>query len=103
MSQSGSHSNAAELNSPPISATNPQTAFVKIKVFDATMEDMVAIRVHPRVTYAQLIEKVQNRLGAGVKNLKYRESRRGPFLELSDDEGLRAWIEATERHVLYAD
>ena len=101
--RSRSHSNAARLNSPPISATNPQTAFVKIKIFDSMTEDLIAIRVHPRVTYAQLIEKVRTRLGAGVKNLKYRESTGGPFLELSDDEELRAWIEATDRHVLYAD
>ena len=67
------------------------------------MEDIVTIRVHPRVTYAQLIEKVRNRLGAGVKNLKYRESTGGPFSELSDDEGLRVWMEVTERHLLYAD
>jgi len=102
-SRSRSHSNAARLNSPPISATNPQTAFVKIKIFDSVTEDLIAIRVHPRVTHAQLMEKVQSRLGAGVKNLKYRESTGGAFVELLDDGELRMWIEATDRHVLYAD
>ena len=66
-------------------------------------EDLIAIRVHPRVTYAQLMEKVQSRLGAGVKNLKYRESTGGAFVELLDDEELRTWIEVTGRHILYAD
>jgi bud emergence protein 1 len=98
-----SHSNAAKVNAPPISATNPQTAFVKIKIFDSVTEDLIAIRVHPRVTHAQLMEKVQSRLGAGVKNLKYRESSAGAFAELLDDEELRAWLETTDRHVLYAD
>ncbi|KAF9652124.1 hypothetical protein BDM02DRAFT_3089576 [Thelephora ganbajun] len=102
-SRSRSHSNAAKLSSPPISATNPQTAFVKIKIFDSITDDLIAIRVHPRVTHAQLMEKVQSRLGAGVKNLKYRESAGGAFVELSDDEELRSWMEATDRHVLYAD
>jgi len=102
-SRSRSQSNATRLNSPPISATNPQTAFVKIKIFDSMTEDLIAIRVHPRVSYAQLMEKVQSRLGAGVKNLKYRESTGGAFVELLDDEELRTWIEVTDRHILYAD
>jgi bud emergence protein 1 len=76
---------------------------VKIKIFDSITEDLIAIRVHPRVTHTQLMEKVQSRLGAGVKNLKYRESTGGAFVELLDDEELRMWIEATDRHVLYAD
>lgn len=101
--RSRSHSSAAKLNSPPISATNSQTAFVKIKIFDSITDDLIAIRVHPRVTHAQLMEKVQSRLGAGVRNLKYRESTGGVFVELLDDEELRTWIEATDRHVLYAD
>jgi len=101
--RSRSHSNAAKPNSTPISATNPKTAFVKIKIFDSITEDLIAIRVHPRVTHTQLMEKVQSRLGAGVKNLKYRESTGGSFVELLDDEELRAWIETTDRHVLYAD
>jgi bud emergence protein 1 len=102
-SRSRSQSNATKLNSPPISATNPQPAFVKIKIFDSITEDLIAIRVHPRVTHTQLMEKVQSRLGAGVKNLKYRESVGGVFVELLDNEELRSWIEATDRHVLYAD
>ena len=102
-SRSRSQSNATKLNSPPISATNPQTAFQKIKIFDSMTEDLIAIRVHPRVSYTQLMEKVQSRLGAGVKNLKYRESTGGAFVELLDDEELRTWIEVTDRHVLYAD
>lgn len=98
-----SHPNAIKVNSPPISATNPKTAFVKIKIFDSVTEDLIAIRVHPRVSHAQLMEKVQSRLGAGVKNLKYRESAGGAFAELLDDEELRTWVETTDRHVLYAD
>lgn len=96
--------NASKVNYPPISATNSQSAFVKIKIFDSVTEDLIAIRVHPRVTHAQLLEKVQSRLGAGVRNLKYRESATGgSFVELFDDEELRTWIEGTDRHVLYAD
>jgi bud emergence protein 1 len=76
---------------------------VKIKIFDSITDDLIAIRVHPRVTHAQLMEKVKSRLGAGVKNLKYRESAGGAFVELLDNEEMRTWIESTDRHVLYAD
>lgn len=98
-----SHSNATKLNSPPISATNPQPAFVKIKIFDSVTDDLIAIRVHPRVTHAQLMEKVLSRLGGNVKNLRYRRSAGGDFVELLDDNSLRSWIGTTERHVLYAE
>ena len=102
-SRSQSQSNATRLNSPPISATNPQTAFVKIKIFDSVTDDLIAIRVHPRVTHTQLMEKITSRLGGGVKNLKYRESSGGAFVELLNDVELKTWMESTERHVLYAD
>ncbi|KAF9780077.1 hypothetical protein BJ322DRAFT_309455 [Thelephora terrestris] len=103
VSRSLSQSGAAKLNSPPISANNPQTAFVKIKIFDSVTDDLIAIRVHPRVTHAQLMEKVLSRLGGNVKNLRYRRSAGGDFVELLDDNSLRSWLETTERHVLYAD
>ena len=101
-SRSRSQSNATKLNSPPISANNPQTAFVKIKIFDSMTEDLIAIRVHPRVSYGQLKEKIQSRLGAGVRSLKYRDEG-SAFVELLDDGELRTWIEETDRHVLYAE
>lgn len=101
-SRSRSHSNATNLNTPPISATNPQTAFVKIKIFDSLTEDLIAIRVHPRVTHSQLMEKVQMRLGDNVVNLRYRDSGSG-FVDLQDDAELRSWIETADKHVLYAD
>jgi len=76
---------------------------VRIKIFDSITEELIAIRVHPRVTHAQLMEKIQSRLGAGIKNLRYRESTSGPFVELLDDDELREWLESTDRHILYAD
>lgn len=99
--RSRSQSNAAY--KPPISATNPQTAFIKIKIFDRTTDDLVAIRVHPRVTHAQLMDKVQARLGDNVSNLRYRDSLSNDFVELATDEELSDWLDSTDRHVLYAD
>ncbi|KAJ3514889.1 hypothetical protein NLJ89_g2113 [Agrocybe chaxingu] len=104
-SRSRSHSTATttNLNTPPISAANPQTAFVKIKIFDRVADDLIAIRVHPKVTHSELMEKVQARLGGEVGHLRYRDSMTNTFVGLDSDEELRAWMEATDKHVLYAD
>ena len=90
-------------NNPPISAGNPQTAFVKIKIFDRVADDLIAIRVHPKVTHAELMEKVQSRLGTMVTTLRFRDSMTNTFVGLDNDEELRAWMEGTDKHVLYAD
>jgi bud emergence protein 1 len=93
----------SNLNTPPISAANPQTAFVKIKIFDRVADDLIAIRVHPRVTHAELMEKVQSRLGGDVTNLRYRDSVTNDFVGLDSDEDLRFWMDSTDKHVLFAD
>ncbi|KAI9001151.1 hypothetical protein BD414DRAFT_519257 [Trametes punicea] len=99
--RSRSASNAAY--TPPISATNPNAAFVKIKIFDRVQDDLVAIRVHPRVTHAQLMDKVQARLGGNVAVLRYRDSLSNELLPIENDAELRNWLENAERHVLYAE
>jgi len=76
---------------------------VKIKIFDRVTDDLVAIRVHPRVTHAELMDKVQTRLGGDVGNLKYRDSLTNTYVGLDSDDELRAWMEGTDKHVLYAD
>ncbi|KAJ6627492.1 hypothetical protein B0H10DRAFT_1869727 [Mycena sp. CBHHK59/15] len=101
-SRSGS-TMTSNINTPPISAANPQTAFVKIKIFDRVADDLIAIRVHPRVKHSELMDKVQARLGGEVANLKYRDSMSNAFVGLDSDQQLRAWIEGTDKHVLYAD
>lgn len=103
-SRARSHSNAtSNLNNPPISAANPQTAFVKIKIFDRVADDLIAIRVHPKVTHLELMEKIQTRLGGEVTILRYRDSLTNTFVGLGNDDDLRVWMEGTDKHVLYAD
>ena len=102
-SRSQSTATTTNLNTPPISSANPQTAFVKIKIFDRVADDLIAIRVHPRVTHAELMDKVQTRLGGDVGNLRYRDSLTNTYVGLDSDEELRAWMEGTDKHVLYAD
>jgi bud emergence protein 1 len=103
-SRSRSQSNAtSNLNNPPISAGNSQTAFVKIKVFDRVTDDLIALRVHPRVSHGELMDKVQARLGGEVMHLRYRDSLSNEFIGLDDDDALSDWMESTDKHVLYAD
>ncbi|KIJ56835.1 hypothetical protein M422DRAFT_57447 [Sphaerobolus stellatus SS14] len=90
------------LNSPSISANNPQTAFVKIKIFHRRTDDLIAIRVNPRVTHDQLMQKVQERLGGDVQVISYRSSVSGSFVELPNDSAMRDWLDTAEKHVLYA-
>jgi bud emergence protein 1 len=102
-SRSGSVAAAANLNTPPISAANSQTAFIKIKIFDRVADDLIAIRVHPRVSHAELMDKVQSRLGGEVVQLRYRDSMSNGFVDLHGDDSLRRWLAGTDKHVLYAD
>ena len=90
---------------PTISASVPQTAFIKIKVFDRIQDDLIAIRVHPRVTHEQLLDKVQQRLGGQVARLSYRETGDDgeDFVPLQQDDDVLWWIGSTDKHVLYAD
>jgi bud emergence protein 1 len=90
-------------NHPPISATNSNPAFVKIKIFDRLTQDLIAIRVSPRVTHNQLMDKVRARLGNDVRHLAYRNSITNNFFSLDDDQSLKEWLDGAEKHVLYAD
>lgn len=89
------------LNAPPVSAENPQTAFVRIKIF--VVDDLIAIRVHPKVTHSELMKKVQGRLGTYITTLRYRDSLSNEFVGLENDDGLREWLDRTAKHVLYAE
>lgn len=86
--------------SPTISATNSQTAFLKIKVFRGT-DDLIAIRVNPRVSHTQLMDKIRERLGHDIREINYRTSS-GTFAELQDDYSLRDWLDHSDKYVLYA-
>lgn len=97
-----SRTSAGNANAPPISATNSQAAYVKIKIFDRATDDLIAIRVPPRVSHRQLMEKVRERLGNEVRVLRYRNSMTGKFDPLEEAE-LARWLKTAEKLVLYAD
>lgn len=86
--------------SPTISATNSQTAFLKIKIFHRQTDDLIAIRVSPRISHSQLMEKIRERLGDDIRTIKYRSSS-GNFTDLSNDYLLQDWLGASDKYVLY--
>jgi bud emergence protein 1 len=106
VNMSSSHGNP---NSPRISQSNPNAAFVKIKIFHSSTDELIAIRVSPRVTRRQLMEKVRERLGNDVANVKYREGMAagsggtGHFVDIMDDSELRGWMGSGDKLVLYAE
>jgi len=94
---------APNINTPPISNTNSQTAFIKIKIFDRVADDVIAIRVHPLVSHHELMDKVQARLGGDVALLRHRDDMSNEFIQIETDGDLRSWLSGTDKHVLYAD
>jgi bud emergence protein 1 len=79
-------------------------AFIKIKILDRNTDDMIAIRVPPRVTYDQLVDKVRDRLVAQVSRLQYRNAAGGEeFSDVLDDRTLREWLDREDKLVLYAE
>lgn len=87
--------------------TSGQPPYVKIKIFDRATDDLIAIRVHPNVTYEELYEKVHARLGAAVSALRYKDASMGGgggYGEIRDDQELRDWMRTEDQKlVLYAE
>lgn len=83
----------------------PSPAFIKIKIFNRSTEDLVAIRVPPSVTFAALLEKVKDRLGHDINVLRYKEYDSGPnvMMRLSDDDDLQDFLATGDKLQLYAD
>jgi bud emergence protein 1 len=94
---------------PPISASNPNTAFVKIKIFHSSTDELIAIRVSPRVALQQLMDKVRERLGSDIEGIKYRDGQAGGgggpggWVDIFDDIDLKKWVASGDKLVLYAE
>lgn len=101
--------------SAPAAPPNPRSgaAFVKVKVYDKATDDLIALRVHPQVTYAELLEKVRARLGPDVNVLSYKvggsgvsaaAGAHGPTQEIRDDRDMAEWMAVEDqRLILYAE
>ncbi|KAF8324463.1 uncharacterized protein EI90DRAFT_3129928 [Cantharellus anzutake] len=104
-----SHGRSPTASSIALDGPGGQTfpAFLKVKIFHSSTDDLIAIRVSPRVTYQQLLSKVRDRLGADVTELKYRNERsatRGEkgLTSIHGDNELKEWVARNSKLVLYA-
>ncbi|KAK4686861.1 bud emergence protein 1, partial [Tremellales sp. Uapishka_1] len=90
---------------PPVRQSNPP--YIKIKIYDRATDDLIAIRVHPSVSHAELFEKVRARLGNEISSLRYRTSMsqaQPQYRELRDEQDLKVWLGAEDQKlVLYAE
>lgn len=101
-SEGGQSSTSRQSNpmSPTISASNSQTAFLKIKIFHRQTDDLIAIRVNPRISHSQLMDKIRERLGDDIRTVGYRTPS-GDFTELTNDYLLQDWLGVSDKYVLY--
>lgn len=105
----GSVAPATTITSTQAPTPNGQPPYIKIKIYDRVTDDLIAIRVHPSVTYDDLFDKVRARLGNEVNLLKYRTGMspggaQGGYREIRDDRDLREWMRAEDQKlVLYAE
>lgn len=92
------------------SGAGPTSQFLKVKIFHSNSDDLIAIRVSPRITHHQLVEKVRDRLGNEIRELRYSlkgapsgGGRAAPeMITIHDDEDLREWVANNSKLVLYA-
>ncbi|EIW67984.1 hypothetical protein M231_05555 [Tremella mesenterica] len=107
--QSSSGPGPGHVTNMSTTSTTGQPPYVKIKIYDRATDDLIAIRVHPNVSLAELFEKVRGRLGSNVGALRYRTgvAMAGvpqAYKEIGDDRDLKDWITGEDQKlVLYAE
>jgi bud emergence protein 1 len=108
----GSGSGPVAASTPTSAGPGPsagqQPSYIKIKIYDRTTDDLIAIRVHPSVSHAELFDKVRARLGPDIQVLRYRTGMAGgaggAYKDLRDDRELREWLRIEDQKlVLYAE
>ncbi|CAZ84756.1 unnamed protein product [Tuber melanosporum] len=60
--------------------------FMKVKI--TYSDDLIAIRLPKDVSYVQLQEKLQERLGADISSVRYKDEPSGTYVELLSDNDL---------------
>lgn len=75
--------------------------YIKIKIYFA--DDLIAIRVPRQITFNQLMEKLQDRLGTVIKSLRFKEEINNHLFLIRCDNDLRDAINQNSKLVLYAE
>lgn len=75
-------------------------AFMKIKI--TYRDDLIAIRLPKDVTFAQLQDKLQERLGTPLSEIQYKDEPTGQFRSLLSDQDLNVAQSRNNKLWLYA-
>lgn len=109
MSQNGHMRSASDLHPPQMnrhdSSVSQQTQssaqqFIKVKI--QYEGELIAIRLPRDVTYKQLEEKLQDRLGAVLESIQYKDEPTNTFVNLMSDNDLNTALSRNSKLVLYA-
>ncbi|GAA5948199.1 hypothetical protein JCM3765_001309 [Sporobolomyces pararoseus] len=114
--QQPSSASSVHSNTAPLGTANQNVPFIKIKIFHRNTDDLIAIRVPPTVSHSALLDKVRERLGSDVGNLRYREeggltpppnsnsqivmAGGARLIGLENDHDLERWVRSGARLVL---
>lgn len=110
--QANSRHPAAQNSTGSASGAGGAVPFVKIKIYDGTTDDLIALRVQRNVTYLELMDKVHQRLGPDISTLQYKVGASGPVgpngaghnRRITNDRELMEWMNTEDqRLILYAE
>lgn len=75
-------------------------SFMKIKI--TYQDDLIAIRLPKDVTFTQLQDKLQERLGSQLSEIQYKDEQAGQFINLNNDQDLSVALARNNKLWLYA-
>lgn len=75
-------------------------SFMKIKI--TYRDDLIAIRLPKDVTFTQLQDKLQERLGSHLSEIQYKDEPTGQFINLNNDQDLSVALVRNNKLWLYA-
>lgn len=82
------------------SQSSAQQSFVKVKI--SYQDDLIAIRLPRDVTFVQLQDKLQERLGTEIKSIQYKEEQSGTYYDILSDHDLKTAFARNQKLVLFA-
>jgi bud emergence protein 1 len=85
-----------------ISQTTQSSAqqFIKVKI--SYQNEIIAIRLPRDVSFSQLQEKLQDRLGADIGSIQYKDEPSNSYINLGSDSDLNTALSRNSKLVLYA-
>lgn len=92
----------SSLSAQTVNSTNSASSqsFIKVKI--QYNDELIAVRLPRDVSFAQLQEKLQERLGRELNVLQYRDESTGSYVDMVSDTDLTVALQRNSKLVLYA-